>query len=81
MKLKLKVCCVVLATFSLADKSPHATLPSSLKAVTAFLLDRGAVEVPSPVCVAYNRAAKIGRRVAGKLKRGDVRLREFIAKN
>jgi hypothetical protein len=47
---KLNVCWVVLATFSLGDKSPHATLPSSLKAVTVFLLGlEDAPVVPIPV--------------------------------
>jgi hypothetical protein len=47
---KLNVCWVVLAAFSLGDKSPHATLPSSLKAVTAFLLGlEDAPLVPNPV--------------------------------
>jgi hypothetical protein len=81
IKPKLKDCCVVLAAFSLVDKSPHATLPSSLKAVTAFLLGLGVVlVVPSLVCVAYNLAAIMGRRAAGKLKIGPVRQRAFMVK-
>jgi hypothetical protein len=53
MKPKLKVCWVILAAFSPALSSPHGTLPSSLKAVTAFLLGLGEVPVvPKPVWVA-----------------------------
>lgn len=53
MKLKLKVCCVVRAAFSPADKSPQGTLPSSLNGVTALRFGRGEeVVVPRPVCVA-----------------------------
>lgn len=80
--LKLKVCCVVRAAFSMGDKLPQATLPSSLKAVTAFL--RGcdaAFEVPRPVCVAYKRAAIMGRRAAGKDRRGVARVKEFMMKD
>jgi hypothetical protein len=82
MKPKLNVCCVVLAAFSLADRSPHATLPSSLKGVTAFRLGWGAaLDVPRPVCVAYNLAATIGLSADGKLKRETARLlSEFIVK-
>jgi hypothetical protein len=81
MKLKLKVCCVVLAAFSFTDRSPHGTLPSSLKAVTAFLLGRGvALVVPRPVWVAYNRAARIGRRLGGHLSRSRGRAKEFISR-
>ena len=70
IKPKLKLCCVVLAIFSLPLSSPHATLPSSLKAVTAFRRGcDGLLEVPSPVCDAYVRAAIRGRRGAGKLRR------------
>jgi hypothetical protein len=79
MKLKLNVCCVALAAFSFPLNSPHGTLPSSLKAVTAFLLGREAFDVPKPVSVAYNRAAKIGRRLGGHLRRDTGRTREFIS--
>lgn len=80
MKLKLNVCCVALAAFSFPLNSPHGTLPSSLKAVTAFLLDREeAFDVPKPVSVAYNRAAKIGRRLGGHLRRDTGRTRELIS--
>jgi len=80
MKLKLNVCCVALAAFSFPLNSPQGTLPSSLKAVTAFLLGREeAFDVPKPVSVAYNRAAKIGRRLGGHLRRDTGRTREFIS--
>ena len=76
---KLNVCCVVLAAFSLAVKSPQATLPSSLKAVTAFLLGLGdAPVVPRPVWVAYNRVPRRGCRGVGKLKRQLVLLMDII---
>jgi hypothetical protein len=79
MKLKLKVCCVALAAFSFPVKSPHGTLPSSLKGVTAFLLGREeAFDVPKPVSVAYNRAARMGRRLGGHFKIERGRTREFI---
>jgi hypothetical protein len=79
MKLKLKVCCVVLAAFSFTDRSPHGTLPSSLKAVTALLLGRGlGLVVPKPVCVAYCRAKRRGRIPGGHLRRDRGRAREFI---
>lgn len=79
MKLKLNDCCVVLAAFSLIERSPQATLPSSLKAVTAFLLARGAsLVVPKPVCVAYSLAANSGRRFGGNLKRDLAVVSEFI---
>jgi hypothetical protein len=80
IKLKLNVCCVVLAAFSLAVKSPHATLPSSLKAVTAFLLGRGEAPpvVPNPVWVAYNRLAIKDFGGAEGLRRQLVLLRDFI---
>lgn len=79
--LKLKVCWVVRAAFSIGDKLPQATLPSSLKAVTAFLLGCGvAFEVPRPVCVAYNRATIMGRRAAGKDRRGVARVKGFMMK-
>jgi len=82
MKLKLNVCCVVLAAFSLAVRSPHGILPSSLKAVTAFLLGGGVVlVVPKPVCAAYNRAARIGRRLGGHFSRDRGRAREFILRD
>jgi hypothetical protein len=80
MKLKLNVCCVALAAFSFPLNSPHGTLPSSLKAVTAFLLGReAAFDVPNPVSVAYNRAARIGRRLGGHLRRHTGRTKEFIS--
>jgi hypothetical protein len=55
---------------------PQATLPSSFKTVTAFRFGRGSwlLELaPKPVCVAYSRAAAIGRRLAGKLSRRSMR--------
>jgi hypothetical protein len=47
---KLNVCCVALAALSLADRSPHATLPSSFNTVTGFLVLVGwGLVVPRPV--------------------------------
>jgi hypothetical protein len=70
---------VVLAAFSIGERFPHGTLPSSLNAVTAFLLGCGAlVEVPKPVCVAYNRTARSGRIVDGRDKSGAARVSEII---
>jgi hypothetical protein len=49
--------------------------------VTAFLLGCGAeLEVPSPVCVAYSRAAINGRTADGSDKSGTVRVKEIMAK-
>jgi hypothetical protein len=71
---KLNVCCVVLAAFSLAERSLHATLPSSFNIVTAFLFLVGcALVVPRPVWVAYRRAARIGRRPLGSFSNGETR--------
>jgi len=79
MKLKLNVCCVALAAFSFPERSPHGTLPSSLKGVTAFRLGREeAFEVPRPVSVAYNRAATMGRRLGGYFKIDSGRMRGFM---
>ena len=79
IKLKLNVCCVALAAFSFPVKSPHGTLPSSLNAVTAFRLGREeAFDAPNPVSVAYNRAARRGRRLGGYLKIDNGRTRELI---
>jgi hypothetical protein len=76
---KLKDCWVVLAAFSLADKSPHATLPSSFSIVTAFRFFAGcALLVPRPVWVAYNRAATIGLMLLGNLSSGKRRGRESM---
>lgn len=67
---RLKVCWVVLATFSRPDRSRQGTLPSSLKVVTAFLFGCDeAFVVPKPVCVAYSRAARSGRKEEGKLNK------------
>jgi hypothetical protein len=79
MKLKLNVCCVALAAFSFPESSPHGTLPSSLKGVTAFLLGREeAFDVPKPVSVAYKRAARTGRRLGGYFRIDKGRTREFM---
>lgn len=51
IKLKLKLCCVALLAFSPADSSDHGTCPSSLNAVTFFLLGPCGV-VPRLVWVA-----------------------------
>ena len=79
---KLNDCCVVLAAFSIGDNCPHATLPSSLNAVTAFLLGWGAaLDVPSPVWVAYDREARSGRIADGRDRNGETRAIEVIVKN
>jgi len=79
MKLKLNVCCVALAAFSFPERSPHGTLPSSLKGVTAFRLGREEpFEVPRPVSVAYNRAARRGRRLGGYFNMDRGRTRGFM---
>lgn len=57
MSVKLKLCCVVLATFSVVLRSPHFTRPSSLKTVTllCFCFEVPGAVVPRLVCVAYAR--------------------------
>lgn len=79
MKLKLKVCCVALDAFSFPVRSPHGTLPSSLNGVTAFLLRRKeAFDVPKPVSVPYNRAARMGRRLGGHFRIDTGRRTKFM---
>jgi hypothetical protein len=78
---KLNDCCVVLAAFSIGERLPHGTRPSSLNAVTAFLLGCGAeLEVPNPVWVAYSRTAINGRIEDGSDKSGAARVTDNMAK-
>lgn len=57
---KLKLCCVALEAFSVADSSLHGTKPSSLKAVTLRRRAAGELLAPRPVCVAYVRDRSSG---------------------
>ena len=65
---KLKDCCVVLAAFSLRDKSAHRTLPSSLAMVICFRDDPDLL--PEALWVAYLHR---GTKNAGCLASFDLR--------
>lgn len=72
---KFIVCWVARAVFSLAESSPHLTLPSSLVTVICFL-GGGVVEAPKLLCVAYQRgwiveAHRATERANGKPETAD----------